>query len=137
LPNDFSAKKLPSFQATCMFIPCSPDPPLFSIQKLIRPFYFLLAFFFKIHFNTILPSTTSSFRQLLYFRYPIKTPNVYQVSPVRATCHVYLTSLIMHDESADHDTALYQIFLHAGVPFHRLLSSICLITLQWNNLSLL
>jgi hypothetical protein len=125
-----------------MFIPCSHDPPLLYIQKLILPFYFLLLFFFKIHFNTIPPSTTSSFRQLLYFRYSIKAPKSCQVSPVRATYHVYLkffylTTLLMHDERAGQGTALYQIFLQPGVPFYCLPSSICPITLLWNNLRLL
>lgn len=125
-----------------MFIPCSHDPPLLYTQKLILPFYFLLPFSFKIPSNTILPSTSSSFRQLLYFRYSIKAPNACQVSPVHATCHeylklFYLTTFIMRDEGAGHDTALYQIFLQPGVPFYCLLSSICPIILHWNNLSLL
>jgi len=48
-----------------MVIPRSQGQQLLSIQKLIRPFYFLQPSFFKSYFNTILPSTTSSFRRLL------------------------------------------------------------------------
>ena len=90
-------KKFPSFQATQMFITvfmqvCHlSQPPARSIQS-TPSFHISL----KIHFSSILPSTSVSFKSFLSFGVPDQNPTC--ISPLSLTshtsCHLTLLDLI-------------------------------------------
>jgi hypothetical protein len=66
--------------------------PLVPIQSHINPVYALPQNFFRIHFNIILPSTSSSYKWLFRSGFPTKTLYDF-LSSIRATCLVHLILL--------------------------------------------